>query len=759
MKKIVSYLIFICTLIFSFNQNIDVSAQEINEMGSFPTVITSVKQEIVKVSFIKDTQTNIDARFEAAPIKANLTSGEGSVKGWLEVSSTDSSKYALFIASEGTIYLTTGSLLFSGWSSLTEINFNNINTSKVTNMNSMFSNCSKLTSLNLSNFDTSKVTSMSSMFFGCSKLTSLDLSNFDTSKVTFMSSMFFGCSNLISINLSSFNTSKVTSMASMFIGCSKLKNLEVSKFDTSNVTSLSQMFYGCSSLTNINLSSFNTSKVTSMSGMFENCKSLTTLDLSNFDTSLVQNMSSMFRDCSNLTSINLSNFNTSLVTNMRMMFLNCSNLTSLNLSNFDTSKVTSMSSMFFGCSKLTSLDLSNFNTSKVTDMSSMFLNCSNLTSLNLSNFNTSNVTDMSSMFYRCSNLTILDLSKFSLDGVTKADKMFGSTSTLKTIYMNQKGIDKLSKFDHGATVGFTLKESGINTLKTLTLSSGKINFNSNTTTYNVTVANDIEKIKISSVLTSSSSTYVSGYGNREVNLKEGLNVVLIKVKADNGNIKTYTLNITREKIVNTLKTLTLSSCKINFNPNTTTYNVIVANDIEKIKISSTLTNSKSTYVSGYGNREVSLEEGLNVVLIKIKAENGNVNTYTLNIRRETKEIIDIKFLNIENYNIDFSTENQEYTLKINNEENLNIEVILTTANATYEILNNNDLKNGSIIVINVLSSDNEIIKEYKINIEKDEVTILPAYDKSTNNGYIGIIVFSTGLICFIGSLIYYLKRK
>ena len=87
----------------------------------------------------------------------------------------------------------------------------------------MFDGCSSLTSLDLNGFNTSKVTDIGYMFYECSSLTSLDVSNFNTSKVTNMQGMFYGCSSLTSLDLSSFNTSQVTNMSSMFSGCKKLQ--------------------------------------------------------------------------------------------------------------------------------------------------------------------------------------------------------------------------------------------------------------------------------------------------------------------------------------------------------------------------------------------------------------------------------------------------------------------------------------------------------------------------------------------------------
>ena len=396
----------------------------------------------------------------------------------------------------------------------------NLNTSEVTNMSSMFSGCSSLTELNLSNFNTSAVTNMRYMFYGCSGLTELNVSNFNTSAVKDMSGMFSGCSGLTSLNLSNFNTSKVWNMNSMFSGCSGLKR--IFNTQTWRCEQSQDMFKGCTQLngaveydaSKVNVwmanpttgyftdpnrkleayvlqgedqhtltfyydnnrklrsgktwdidqksssskpawagtnehpnnvftkvvfdASFKDFRPTTTEGWFYHLSKLTTIEgLENLNTAAVTDMSSMFSDCSSLTSLNLFNFNTSKVTNMGSMFYGCSGLTSLNVSKFNTSAVTNMSAMFFRCSGLTSLNLSNFNTSKVTNMGRMFDGCSKLTSLNLSNFNTSAITNMIAMFRGCSRLTSLNLSNFNTSKVTNMEGMFRDCSGLKTIINTQ----------------------------------------------------------------------------------------------------------------------------------------------------------------------------------------------------------------------------------------------------------------------------------------------------------------------------------
>lgn len=147
--------------------------------------------------------------------------------------------------------------------SLKTISFDNLDTSRVTDMGCMFMICRSLTSLDLSKLDTSNVTTMASMFSQCESLTSLDLSSLDTSKVKSMNNMFHNCVSLASLDLNRLNTSNVTDMDFMFEYCESLTKLDLSSFDTRKVTGMNMMFWMCKKLETIYVGSeFVTGQVT-----------------------------------------------------------------------------------------------------------------------------------------------------------------------------------------------------------------------------------------------------------------------------------------------------------------------------------------------------------------------------------------------------------------------------------------------------------------------------------------------------------------
>ena len=357
-----------------------------NDMANFNTykselISTSIRSTITEINFIRMSEEMIDTHANLIDLTAN--GGQGVVKAWV-----DGTK--LYIASPGETYFpVNSSSLFSNYSNVTKINFNNINTSNVTNMLAMFANCSSLTSIDISSFDTSSVENMQYMFGGCGGLTNIDFSYLDTSSVTNMMAMFQNCTNLISVNLSGLGSNSLSSIAGLFNGCQSLTAINMSSFNFGSVNSWSGTF-SLSSVNTINLSNANTSNVTSMLAMFANCTSLTNLYLADIDTSKVTEMSGMFDGCTSLTTLDLSSFDTSNVEGMAYMFHNCTSLTTLDLSGFDTSSVTDMMSMFAMGTKsentwtpsnnnLTTIKVgSGWNTSSVTYSNDMFYNNTHL---------------------------------------------------------------------------------------------------------------------------------------------------------------------------------------------------------------------------------------------------------------------------------------------------------------------------------------------------------------------------------------------
>ena len=311
-----------------------------------------------------------------------------------------------------------------------------------------------------------------------------------------------------------------------------------------------------------------------------------------------------------------------------------------------------------------------------------------------------------------------------------------------------------------------------NNLASLSLSNATISFSKDITTYNINSSNATMVI---SATAEDSRAKVSGAGN--VNINYGNNKYNIVVTSEVGTTKTYVINVYREDTrskVNTLKYIKINGSV--YDENIDIHTINVGNLIDKITISSGLTDDKkSSYISGYGNRTIDLKEGHNQILVKVKAENGSIKTYTFNVIRAEKnslsQNIDIKELTIRNHSeFVFVPGLYDYQLELKETESeLLFTVVLDNENATYKIENNQDLKDGDMIVIKVTSEDKSATQDYRIKIVKnesssnseeddDEEVIVPD-EKSNNNFMIALIVFFVGLGVFVIALIYKISKK
>ena len=299
-----------------------------NDMASFNTygaelISSAQRSTITEISFIRMSEEMIDAHDDLIDLTAD--GGQGVVKAWV-----DGTK--LYIASPGETYFPVNSSgLFANYSNVTKINFNNINTSNVTNMSAMFNNCISLTSIDLDNFDTSNVTDMYAMFRRCEMLTSMNISHLNTSNVRNMSVIFAECKNLIYVNINNLGSNNLNDASAMFNSSSKLEKIDMSGFNFGQTSYVLNNLFGTSSSLNnlkyVNMKNVNLGNITDLTAMFYGRKELIYVDLSGVDTSNISNMLVMFYECSKLERIYVSDlWKTDSVTNSNVMFSGCTSL-------------------------------------------------------------------------------------------------------------------------------------------------------------------------------------------------------------------------------------------------------------------------------------------------------------------------------------------------------------------------------------------------------------------------------------------------
>ena len=389
------------------------------------------------------------------------------------------------------------------------------------NCSIMFRHMKYITNINFNNFNTSNVDNMSDMFYGCEYLTNIDLTNFNTSNVTDMNFMFNECYRLIEIKgIENFNTSNVDNMRNMFTHCNNLTSLDVSNFDTSKVTDMESMFANCNKLTEIlGLEKWNTSQVIYMNYMFNNCLRLNScITISNPD---IINYVDIFNNCSTDTNakfivkyvspetkevarrmVDTKSYNSNVFLYDQHILLeggmdrfsfsskifntiwnnSISNIIFdegipndiFNYPNVDVSEagddsikayikgttlyvasdgeiLANQTSSFLlsDFSSIKSVTFNNFNTSNTENMDYMFRGCRELERVSgLETFNTKKVLDINYMFANCYKLKDLNVSKWDTNRLTQIIGVFDNCTSLENIDLSSWNTSKVTDMSY-----------------------------------------------------------------------------------------------------------------------------------------------------------------------------------------------------------------------------------------------------------------------------------------------------------------------
>ena len=347
----------------------------IDSISENSTIYLVAKYDITSTT----EKTRIYSQFAIPPIYKEFTPYISSV--WVNDKKVDATGGDVLFTTKGKttvkIYFKKDLEFLDGffmYSPLVEVDFSNIDFSKVTSISSLFKTCYKLENINFGdNLYLNNLTSMSQLFSGCLGLIQIDLSKLDTKNVVKMDSLFDYCENLQKITFgNNFNTSKVLTMRRMFGGCKSLKSVDLSKFDTSKVQSFESFFEDCSSLESVDTKYIKTDSAYDISGMFEGCSSLTSVDISSFNTGNLRDIAYLFYQCTGLEHVNFGKIDTKLIFTMEYMLANCISLTEVDLSNFDTPELSTVYNLFYGCTSLIDIDISNLDCSKVESYEDIF---------------------------------------------------------------------------------------------------------------------------------------------------------------------------------------------------------------------------------------------------------------------------------------------------------------------------------------------------------------------------------------------------
>jgi len=297
-------------------------------------------------------------------------------------------------------------------------------------------------------------------------------------------------------------------------------------------------------------------------------------------------------------------------------------------------------------------------------------------------------------------------SSSKISGLGKKNLNYGKNN-FSIVVTSESGVKKT----YTITITRPDNRSSNNNLKSLSVDQGKISFNKNTTSYKVNVDSDVTSIKISAVVEDGKASFVNGNGPRTFKLNYGNNNIQVKVKAENGSTKTYTIIVNRNDNRSSdsfLSSLSVEPAEINFNKSTTTYNTSVAYDISSVKVSYAVNDYKAKALV-VGSEKLSV--GNNKIVVKVTAENGSVTQYTININRqkEGEKVLNndssLKKLVINGKEVNLN-DNLNYIVELDKEDVPNIEAEANQTTSNVNVTKPDKLVNGSIISITVTAEDN-----------------------------------------------------
>lgn len=204
---------------------------------------------------------------------------------------------------------------------------------------------------------------------------------------------------------------------------------------------------------------------------------------------------------------------------------------------------------------------------------------------------------------------------------------------------------------------------------------------------------------------------------------EANKTISFKVK----NNTTTTTTTTKQKSGNNyLSSITIDGEKVeDFSKNKSKYFVTVKNNVEKVNI-------KAVAEDDTAKLEISgpkmLEVGDNEYTIGVTSEDNTTKFYKVIVTREDEgksTNTKLKGIKVKDYHFSFDKNSKTFYLTIKKEDTkLDITVTTDDKKAKYEIIDNENLKDGSIIKINV-TAENGDEDTYRIIIKKEEKSILP----------------------------------
>jgi YD repeat-containing protein len=311
--------------------------------------------------------------------------------------------------------------------------------------------------------------------------------------------------------------------------------------------------------------------------------------------------------------------------------------------------------------------------------------------------------------------------------------------TGKPLDVGDNGVEITVTAEDGTVKTYTVtihRVSNDATLRSLTVSSGDLLFDANTTDYTVNVYNNVTGIDVTGTANHAAATVIGNVTGKP--LEVGDNVVNITVTAENGTVKTYTVTIRRLSNDATLSSLTVSVGDLSFDANTTSYTVNVSNDVTSITVTGTANHANATVIGNVTGK--TLEVGDNVVNITVTAEDGTTTTYTVTVVRAASSDATLKSLTVSAGSLSFDANTTSYTVNVsNNVTNIIVTGMANHANATVTSnVTDKQLNVGNNVINITVTAEDGTTKTYTVTVVRENAVIILTAFSLDNNANIAL---------------------
>lgn len=365
-----------------------------------------------------------------------------------------------------------------------------------------------------------------------------------------------------------------------------------------------------------------------------------------------------------------------------------------------------------------------------------------------------------------------EVDKLTINAIPASGAKIQNASSLTDIDVKNNSsisIDVLAE-DSNYTTTYTINIERLAStnayLKDLTVSSGILSpsFNKNTFEYTVNVGENVSSIEIGAIKENDKSIITGNIGVN--NLNYGNNNFSIKVTAeDNKTSNVYKLNVIRaKKSDNTLKELNIDGNLIDgFNKFKTDYEINVSYSQNTIEIDATANDSNATVTGDIGIKNLNI--GINNFTINVKAQNGDIKTYTIKVTRDGNSDNSLKSLSIFGITPTWNESSKQYELTVGNDKSVLSPSDIVATIPDGAIINKGTGMNlsvgNNIYTISVTSGTGDV-QNYRIVINREEkelssdatlaslsvkdYTLSPSFNKNTLLYSIGDVESSVGTL-------------